>query len=245
MKSYHGKSTSDPFVQRVLFSFVILMHFVWQGAAQNVEVIDGKIMDRQTHEVLPYASVTVANKSIGTISNQQGEYKLAVPAAFSNDSLRVTYLGYKTFSEKISNLKKSHAIYLEAHALTLKEVAVHDNALTARQIVERAKVAIPSVFSTEPYLMEAFFRSWEKVDFPDSIYPGTLLEAAVVIYDAGYGNSKSEKIYSQAIRRSRLMPGWNFSVNGVAVVLKENDVKYPKATSFNFIKSFLDFPQRV
>jgi hypothetical protein len=228
------------FISRVLFSALVFLSM--KVDAQDVQVVSGKIIDRRTNQGLPYASVCINNKSIGTISNEQGQFELVIPPVFHDDSLRVTHLGYKTFCEKISTLENSQPIYLEEYAITLKEVTVHDSGLSARQVIEKAKAAIPIQFPKEPYLMEAFFRSWEKIDFPDSIYPGTLLEAAVVIYDPGYHNNKTEKIYSRAIRRSKLMPGWNFPRNNVAVLLKENDIKYPDANSFSFLKNFLHFP---
>jgi hypothetical protein len=229
-----------PFLSGVLVSVLILLPV--KGEAQDVLIVSGKIIDRKTKEDLPYASVSITNKSIGTISNEQGAFELVIPVAFQDDSLRVTHLGYKTFCEKISSLKNSKTICLEEYAITLKEVTIHDSALSARQVIEKAKAVISLRFPREPYLMEGFFRSWEKIDFPDSIYPGTLLEAAVVIYDPGYHNNKTEKIYSRAIRRSKLMPGWNFPRNNVTVLLKENDIKYPDVNSFSFLKSFLHFP---
>jgi hypothetical protein len=115
-------------------------------------------------------------------------------------------------------------------------------------VLAEALKAISLVYPTEPYLMEGFHRSWEKVDFTDSIsYPGTLVEAAVTIYDHGYSRKKptrvKEEIYINEVRRSAVMEGWNYK-NGSALrnLLNKNLVKYPIEPAFIFLKSFLNFP---
>jgi hypothetical protein len=117
--------------------------------------------------------------------------------------------------------------------------------------VEEALKAVPIVYPTEPYLMEGFHRSWEKLDFTDSIsYPGTLIEAAVTIYDSGYGQKKNakakEEVYINEIRRSAVMDGWNYGRgNALKDLLDKNLVKYPNALAFIFLKSFLHFPNNM
>ncbi|MEJ7659251.1 MAG: carboxypeptidase-like regulatory domain-containing protein [Hymenobacter sp.] len=71
------------------------------AAAQGL--VTGKVLDRQTRQPVPYASVVVAGTSLGTTSNAEGEFGLRVaqlPAkllAFSlgygRDSVMVTAAG--------------------------------------------------------------------------------------------------------------------------------------------------------
>jgi hypothetical protein len=208
--------------------------------------IKGKILDQKTNAALPYANISIKNNSIGTVSNELGEFEFFAPADLVTDTLMVSFIGYKTFKGKISNLTESKTIYLEESPIVLSEVTVSSEG--ARKLVEEALKSIPFVYPTEPYLMEGFHRSWEKIDFADSIsYPGTLIEAAVTIYDIGYGQKKSakakEEIYISEVRRSAMMEGWNYK-NGSALrgLLNKNLVKYPKELAFIFLKSFLNFP---
>jgi CarboxypepD_reg-like domain len=216
------------------------------GFSQEYFLLKGKVLDQKSKEELPYANINVKNFSIGTVSNESGEFEFSVPIDLENDTLVVSYIGYKTFGERISNLTESKTIYLEESPIVLSEVTVSSEG--ARKLVEKALKAIPFVYPTEPYLMEGFYRSWEKVDFTDSIsYPGTLIEAAVTIYDIGYGQKKSakakEEIYINEVRRSAMMEGWNYK-NGSALrgLLNKNLVKYPKEPAFIFLTSFLNFP---
>lgn len=207
-------------------------------------------MDSKTKIPLSYASISVAGKSIGTLTNSEGKFEISVPGSFHSDSLKISHIGYKTFSKSISGFENSQIIYLEESPLMLGAVTIRDTQLTAKEVLEKSKGLIPTVYPSKPYLMEAFFRSWEKIDFTDSItYPGTLLEAAAVIYDPGYTSEKvkrkDEKIYIREIRRSKLMPGWNYNHNGISYVLRENDVRYDHLASFRILKGFLDFPNQL
>jgi hypothetical protein len=116
----------------------------------------------------------------------------------------------------------------------------------AKKRVEDAMNAIPILYPTEPYLMEGFHRSWEIVDFTDSItYPGTLIEAAISVYDPGYTSKKThrnkEEIYVNEIRNSAIMKGWNYG-NALINLLDKNLVKYNHEMAFIFLQSFLKFP---
>lgn len=209
--------------------------------------IRGKVLDQKSNEPLPYANIGIKNSSLGTVSNEQGEFDFFVPVDLKNDSLMVSYIGYKTFKESIPNLKGSKIIYLAEPPTVLKEVSVSSEG--AKKLIEEALRAIPFVYPKTPYLMEGFHRSWERLHFTDSIsYPGTLIEAAVTIYDSGFGQKKSgnkakEEIYINEVRRSAMMKGWNYG-NGNALrdLLNKNVVKYNRGRTFQFIKSFLDSP---
>jgi hypothetical protein len=229
-----------------LWIFLLSTHALF---AQTRTHLSGKVLDQKTKEALPHANISIKNYSIGTVSNESGEFEFFVPADLATDTLMVSFIGYKTFKEKIFNLAESKTIYLEESPIVLSEVTVSSEG--ARKLVEEALKAIPLVYPTEPYLMEGFHRSWEKVDFTDSIsYPGTLIEAAVTIYDVGYGQKKpgkaKEEIYINEVRRSAMMEGWNYK-NGSALrnLLGKNLVKYNKEPAFIFLKSFLNFPNNM
>jgi hypothetical protein len=55
------------------------------------------VTDIETDEVLPFASVFLANTTFGTVTNDQGEFRLEVDQPGSYD-LIVKFVGFKTFS---------------------------------------------------------------------------------------------------------------------------------------------------
>ncbi len=86
--------------------------------AQQTLSIDAKIIDGETKQSLPYASIYITD-SHGTISNQEGEF---VIKALPTDRLRISYVGYETQTIKASEI--SDVILLKPQAIRLNEVVV-------------------------------------------------------------------------------------------------------------------------
>lgn len=54
----------------------------------------GIVMDGKNNKTLEYASITVSNSNISTISNLEGSFLLKVPDNLKNESVIISYLGY-------------------------------------------------------------------------------------------------------------------------------------------------------
>ena len=226
---------------RCLFSSGLLL--VTQPAfTQPIIRIEG-IVHNGAKNPLPYANISVKNFSIGTISNEEGMFEFFVPFIHTDDTLVISYLGYSSFKARISDLRSPLILYLEESPTILNEITISSDG--AKRLVQEAMESIPKIYPVEPYLMEGFHRSWEKLQFEDSIaYPGTLIEAAVTIYDAGYtqrSRRKNEEIYINEIRRTAMMNGWVYNGNLLQQLLHQNMLRHNNA-SILFIKSFLSFP---
>ncbi len=97
--------------------------------AQDHIAIQGRVVDFQTKELLVGASVRISGTTIGTQSDGSGRFKLIIPSANQDDSLVVTYVGYKRYAQVVSTLKdqKNLLINLASQTTTLKEVIVHSD----------------------------------------------------------------------------------------------------------------------
>jgi hypothetical protein len=51
-------------------------------AQENHLTISGKIIDKETTQPVPFANIGVSGKSMGTVSNQQGEFIIKIPSAY-------------------------------------------------------------------------------------------------------------------------------------------------------------------
>ena len=101
-----------------LVSLYIGLMFPIMAMPQQPLSIDAKIIDGETDQPLPYASIYITD-SHGTISNQEGEFAIkALPA----DRLRISYVGYETQIVKASEI--SDVILLKPQAIRLSEVVV-------------------------------------------------------------------------------------------------------------------------
>lgn len=79
-------------------------------------------------EQLPFATIGILNKNIGTITDVKGGFKLMIPASSFEDTLIVSYLGYKSKSFipiKIQP-RSNWQINLEKDVIELRPVIVVD-----------------------------------------------------------------------------------------------------------------------
>ena len=164
--------------------------------AQDI-TISGKVTDAETKESLPFASVWIKGKTIGTITNAQGDFDFHIPAEFSNETLVISMLGYKDFESVVSslNINEPLAIALENSLVLLNELVVRDS-LTGGDILQHALSRIEENYPMKPFLMEGFYRDIKKVG-------GTyisLLEAAVDIYDESYKRPRNQHKLREGVR---------------------------------------------
>lgn len=187
---------------KLLFSLVFFVAMI--GAHAQQITITGKVIDRETKEPLPYASVGINGKPIGLISNEQGEFDFHIPADLRNDILAVNMLGYQIYEAPVWSLLSSEPVVIEMQAASvlLKEVIVTDS-LRGGEILKLALSRIEENYPGEPFQLDGFYRDVKKMG-------GTyisLLEAAVKIYDEDYRAPRNkfklrERVALLEVRRS-------------------------------------------
>jgi len=188
---------------RNVFTWLLVIALAPAALAQKI-TLSGKVIDKETKEPLPFATLGIKDKSIGTITNLQGEFDFHIPADLRNDLFMLSMLGYKPFSAPVWTLMdtKPLVIEVEKSTLMLNEVTVADS-LRGGEILMIALSRIEQNYPMQPYLMDGFYRDLKKVG-------GTyisLLEAAVKIYDEDYSEPRNkyklrERVALQEVRRS-------------------------------------------
>jgi hypothetical protein len=184
--------------------FIIWLALISYAAQAQQITITGKVVDLETKEPLPFASIGISGKSIGLISNEQGEFDFHIPPEMRNDILVISMLGYKTFEAPVWSLISTDpaTIEMQAGTIMLKEVVIIDS-LKAGEILRLALERIESNYPMEPFQLDGFYRDLKKLG-------GTyisLLEAAVKIYDENYQAPRNkfklrERVSLQEVRRS-------------------------------------------
>jgi hypothetical protein len=85
------------FKVQIFALFISLFSFNVIAQNNDAYVFTGTVTDIESGETLPFASVFLANTTYGTVSNEQGEFKLVAKQPGSYD-LIVKFAGYKTFA---------------------------------------------------------------------------------------------------------------------------------------------------
>lgn len=147
--------------------------------------ISGKVLDRESQEPLPLASIYLKGQTIGTVANFNGEFDFHFPQAMRMEIIVVSMLGYENFEAPAWSLLDDttpQTIQLTKSVTLLGEVVVTTDSLSAGEIFRIAISRIDQNFPSQPFLLEGFYRDIKKVG--DTYI--ALLEAAVKIYDENY-----------------------------------------------------------
>ncbi len=135
----------------IVFFFVTLWNF---SSAQIL--ISGNVASVKTEEPLPYASIFLKNHTIGTTTNENGDFELKIPKSALNDTVVFSYLGYSPYGIKASEIDSPLDIYLSLDTTSLSTVVV--TAESAKSIVKKAIRAIPQNYPTDPFITKGFYR---------------------------------------------------------------------------------------
>jgi outer membrane receptor for ferrienterochelin and colicins len=132
-----------------IFAGCLLSYF--QGWSQNS--IRGQILDAQTREPLPGASIGYQqHKGLGTLSDADGRFELVV-SPIAQDHLKITYMGYLPQTVLIKGADVPYTILLEPNANTMDEVVIFSASLRETSKLEspvNVEVYTPTFFLKNP-----------------------------------------------------------------------------------------------
>lgn len=163
----------------------LMMSFTFAPVkAQNGEpitTIKGKVVDNSNGKPLVFASITILNTGIGTVSNSEGEFILKVPQSLKNETIKISFMGYKTLNFKLTDLQKEeNRIAMDMETISIKDVIVRAN--DPLSLIRRAIENIPDNYGYSPYLCTAFYR--ESI-MQNRQYAG-VAEAVLQVYKSRY-----------------------------------------------------------
>ncbi len=158
----------------------------------------GIIVDSKTDEPLVFASLTVVNSNISTITNTDGEFLIKIPKSFASTNLVISILGYKTKSVLLSNLKsKNNKIRMQVAITKLSEV-VFEVPKDAKSLVKSMFKQKKINYGKEHIMMTAFYRETIKKRRKNA----SLAEAIVNIYKQPYSSISNDKLKLYKVRKS-------------------------------------------
>lgn len=137
-----------------LIGLVILFNILCGNAiAATLQSIKGKVIDAETKQPLPGATITIPDLRISAITNTDGEFSLNNLPARGTYLLEVRFLGYKTATQAL-NLSSSTDIQVELKpsAIESKEVIITGSLIsstskrnsTAATVVTKEQLLAPS-----------------------------------------------------------------------------------------------------
>ncbi|SEW44303.1 carboxypeptidase-like regulatory domain-containing protein [Chitinophaga arvensicola] len=90
-------------------------------ADKNTTIVKGMVRDGQTGQPLPFTNIGVPHQNIGTVSAQNGSFRLQLHAGKEADSVRVSMVGYRDSTYAISTGQAPLVFTLFPRVTKLKE----------------------------------------------------------------------------------------------------------------------------
>ncbi len=118
--------------------------------------LTGKIIDKKKKEAIPYASISLYNKPIGTITNSDGDFLLKIHPDNIFDTLTISCMGYAQINIQANKILDEDIIAMEPISIRIKEVKV--TAITPEELLNKIRDNLPNNYSNSTRLMTAFYR---------------------------------------------------------------------------------------
>lgn len=135
-------------------------------------ILEGKIIDKNSKESIPFATIFVQNSTQGVISNEEGIFKFYIPN--EAEKIEISHLGYKSqiFEVKLIQ-KESVTILLEADEMTLEEVIVTNKPIhqILAGVLENSKKQLD-----KSILLETYYREFVQINNKYSKFADGLID---------------------------------------------------------------------
>lgn len=202
--------------------------------------LEGLLRDKFTNEPIPYATVSVSDGSIGSITNQGGEFMLRLPDSLRRSQISFSHLGYQPLEMSGELLAERYSMLsLDPRVVSLQEVVVR--IANPLRLLREMHEKIKQNYSQQPVYLTSFYR--EGVERRHKFV--SLTEAVFKIYKTAYNNQNSaDQVKLLKMRRisnnqekdtiiAKMKSGPNASImldvikNMPDFLMPESEVNYP------------------
>ncbi len=104
--------------------FILLFLAQTSIAFSQTKTIEGIVIDAETKQPLPFASIGIRGTLNGTATNSEGRFIMTIPQEFADSTLICSYMGYKSLETPVKKLGNKIEIKLAQDTFTLEEVEV-------------------------------------------------------------------------------------------------------------------------
>lgn len=144
-------------------------------------LLKGRVEDKRSGKALPFATIALLETSLGSISNQDGEFSFKIPLNLADPMLVISYMGYKRMVMPISYpIADRLELQLEKETIPLQEVIIRYS--DPDKLLMEAIRRIPENYLESHSTMTAFYRESVKRNDHCMIYSEAVLDVAKTPY---------------------------------------------------------------
>lgn len=109
---------------KIPFCFFIVFFLSGSPSSYCQKIIQGQVIDELSKEPLVFTNIGILNTSIGTVSNENGEFSIIIPDSLKEKSLTFSFVGYLSKSIEINKFNQKNDIVLIPKEIKLNELVV-------------------------------------------------------------------------------------------------------------------------
>jgi len=172
----------------------------------GLKYISGIVIDGESSDPLPYATIALKDAGKGTVSNSNGDFGLKLLPENYSDTIVVSYLGYYNREIPVrQSLGNNFVIAMMREFISIPEIIIRNQ--IPQEIIKKALFSISLNYGNTPVNMTAFYRegvlrkndlqsySEAILEIYKSAYSGTLLNDQMKVF-------KSRKIENITVNDS-------------------------------------------
>ncbi len=184
--------------------------------------LTGKIVDERKGDPIPYTSVSILNKPVGTITNIDGEFLLKIHPDNIRDTIIMSSMGFEQLRMPAFRILDEDLFIMKTVSIRIREVKV--TATTPEKLLKNIRENIERNYSNDNRLMSAFYR--ETLQQDDKYI--NISEAVIEILKAPYYSNLREDVVR--LKKGRRSPDvqpfqWlNFKLQGGPFTITKLDV---------------------
>ena len=172
---------------------LMLLAMLGQLNAQQAPIrLKGIVIEAETGLSVPYTTIRVKDKPLGTITDEKGRFSFKLPDNFSNVILIFTCVGYEPKEVAVSQLRPGieNRVELKESVRELGQVTVVDEKqLSALTVLKRAIERIPKNYRSGKGVFDAYYR--ERITENGAVI--RYADAAITIEQGAYDGKKYEQ----------------------------------------------------
>ena len=146
--------------------------------------IRGRVLDKSDKQPLPYSSIYLSGKAIGTVTNDNGQFQLKLPSIYLADTIIVSCIGYKRIKAPVSTFLNEEKDYLlKPDVISIQEVIIRK--ISPVNLLQSATEAVYENYPDKPAILTSFYREMIKKGNRYMMVSEAILES----YKPGYNRT--------------------------------------------------------
>lgn len=175
-------------------------------------ILRGRVHNSDNGKPISHCSVGISNSSIGTVANNEGDFKIIIPDSLLDSSLVISHIGYKVKTIKVSLCTDIHLnIYIDPQVISLGEAII--NAVEPLKLLDSLRANIKYNYPQYPTYITGFYR--EGINYKNKHID--LTESVLKVYKSEYNSSKGDQAKMLKMRRVKDV-GVNDSIRAIVKI---------------------------